>query len=310
MSGAALGPGGEFDLIRTLLDRWQDRSRGIGDDVAALDIPSGERVVVSTDVSVENVHFKRGWLTAREIGYRATAAALSDLAAAAAVPLGILVALTLPEDWRGSIAAIADGIGDAANDAETHIVGGDLSRGTELSLAITVVGRSPAPLQRGGARAGDALYVTGRFGGPLLALRAWNAGVEPDPESRARFAHPQPRIREALWLAAHGASAAIDISDGLLGDASHLAAASSAQLTIELDGLRLLEGVTPAEGAQSGEEYELLVAAPPRLDVAAFEAEFHLPLTPIGRVERGLPEVHATLRGARVAATRGFSHFS
>ena len=310
MSGAALGPGAEFDLIRTLLDRWQDRARGIGDDVAALDIPAGERVVASTDVSVEHVHFKREWLTPREIGYRATAAALSDLAAAAAVPLGILVALTLPESWRESATALADGIGDAAAEAETHIIGGDLSGGTELSLAITVLGRAASPLQRGGARAGDALYVTGRLGGPFLALHAWRTGLEPDREARARFAHPAPRIREAQWLHAHGATAAIDISDGLLGDAAHIAAASSATLHLELDALRVLDGVDPLDAARSGEEYELLVTAPARLDVAAFEREFHLPLTPVGRVERGLAGVHATLRGTRVAATGGFSHFS
>ena len=310
MTGTALGPGGECDLIRSLVARWQERARGIGDDVAALDLPAGERVVASTDVSVENVHFRREWLTPREIGYRATAAALRARAAAAAAPLGILVAITRPEAARASATAIADGIGDAAGDAETHIVGGDTSAGTELALAITVLGHAASPLQRGGARTGDALYVTGRLGGPFAALRAWAAGREPDKESRDRFVRPQPRIREARWLLAHGATAAIDISDGLLGDAGHLAAASAAQLSIELEALRIMDGVTPVEAARSGEEYELLVAAPPHLDVAAFEQQFNLPLTPIGRVERGLAEVHATLLGARVAVTGGFSHFS
>jgi thiamine-monophosphate kinase len=108
----------------------------------------------------------------------------------------------------------------------------------------------------------------------------------------------------------HGAHAAIDVSDGLLGDAAHLAHASAMRVLLELDGVRTFPDVAPLEAAQSGEEYELLVAAPPHLDVSAFERAFQLPLTPVGRMERGPAEVHATLHGRRVAATGGFSHFS
>jgi thiamine-monophosphate kinase len=305
-----LGPGKEFDLIRAMLARWGDRARGNGDDTVLVDVPNGERLVVSTDTSVENVHFRREWLSAREIGYRATAAALSDLAAAAAAPLGVLVALTLPPPWVEHALEIADGIGEAVAESETHIIGGDLSGGVTLSLGVTVLGHAAEPLRRVSAGAGDSLYVTGRLGGPFAALRAWKAGEFPSVEARARFAHPEPRLREARWLREHGARAAIDISDGLLGDAAHIAKASGATLILELDSLRVVADVSHMDAARSGEEYELLVAAPPHLDVSAFEREFHLPLTPIGRVQAGPPEVHAMLNGVRVAASGGFSHFS
>jgi len=117
-------------------------------------------------------------------------------------------------------------------------------------------------------------------------------------------------MREARWLAEHGAHAAIDISDGLLGDAAHLAHASEMRVIIELDSVRTVVGVLPVDAAKSGEEYELLVAAPPHLDVSAFERAFQIPLTPIGRCERGPAEVQALVHGRRVAASGGFSHFS
>jgi len=309
-AGAALGPGPEFDVIRAMLARWGERAHGVGDDTAIVDVPEGERLVVSTDASVEDVHFRKSWLTPREIGYRATAAALSDLAAAAAAPLGVLVAIAIPLDWLPHATALADGIGDAVGLCGTHVVGGDLSGGTELALTVTVLGAAKQPLQRGGAHPGDHLYLTGALGGPLAAMRAWFAGQEPPADARERFAHPEPRLAEARWLRDHGAHAAIDISDGLLGDAAHLAHASALRVVLELDGLRTVGGVTHQDAAHSGEEYELLVAAPAHLDVSAFERAFQLPLTPVGRMERGPAEVLATLHGKRVAATGGFSHFS
>jgi thiamine-monophosphate kinase len=316
-----LGNGAEFDLIRALVARWGTVASGIGDDAAVLDVPLGERLVVSTDSSVEDVHFRRAWLTPWEIGWRATAAALSDLAAMAATPAGVLVSLAVPRAWLTDLGDVATGIGDAVRSAGAHIVGGDMTAGRELSIALTVLGHTAQPLRRGGARPGDALYITGRLGGPLTALRALERGDVPLPEARARFATPMPRLREAQWLARHGARAAIDVSDGLLGDAAHLAAASGARLIIDLETVPTMAGASLLEAAASGEEYELLVAAPPGLDPSAFEREFHLPLTAIGRVERagrgearpgtgGAAEVQALLYGERVASGGGFSHFS
>ena len=309
-----LGPGSEFDVIRELLARWGERAHGIGDDAAVLDVPAGERLIVSTDSSVEGEHFRRGWLSAREIGYRATSAALSDLAAMAARPLGLLVALALPETWRGELLSIGDGIGEAAERCGVPIVGGDMTRGTQLSITVTVLGSAAVPLTRTGVRPGDRLHVTGRLGGPGRALEALAAGEVPDDAARRRFVHPEPRIREAQWLAARGATAAIDVSDGVVSDAGHLASASGLRLVLELGRLPLLGGSTPQAAAASGEEYELLVALPPSAVVHDFEQLFRLPLTEIGeaRAANGSegPGVETTYRGERVAPPRGYDHFS
>jgi len=281
-----MGDGAEFDAIRRLLELWGSAAHGIGDDAAVVDIPAGERLVVSTDASVENVHFRCEWLTAEEIGARATTAALSDLAAMAATPRGLLLALALPESWRGELDALARGVGRVASAAECPIVGGNITRATELSLTLTVLGSAVRPLERSGAVDGDDIYITGKLGGPGAALRSWLAGEIPTPEHRARFASPAPRLRESRWLAAHGAHAAIDISDGLLGDAAHLARASRVSITFDDDAIPCIDGASLSEACVSGEEYELLVAMPrdASVDVAAFEREFGLPLTRIGSV--------------------------
>lgn len=305
-----LGPGKEFDLVRALEERWGDAAHAIGDDAALLDVPAGHQLVASADSAVDGIHFRRDWLTPREIGWRVAAAALSDLAAMAADPLAMLVSLSIPNAWLADIPSLADGLGDAARATRTRIAGGDLTTARELCIAITVLGSAANPLRRGAARPGDLLYVTGGFGGPLAALTAWQRGDAPPEIVRDRFAHPVPRLREARWLAEHGAHAAIDVSDGLLSDAAHIAAASRARLAIALDDLPTLGGLSPDEAARSGEEYELLVASPRALDAADFARRFDIPLTAIGRVEDGDAEVVATLRGARVAPGGGFDHFS
>lgn len=308
-ANTGLGPGREFDVVRRLLALWGAAASGIGDDAAVLDVPAGERLIVSADSTVENVHFRREWLPARAAGWRATASALSDLAAMAATPLGVLVSLSLPDSWRDELEELAGGIGDAVVAAGATIVGGDLTSAKELAIAVTVLGHSAVPLTRAGAREGDTLYVTGALGGPRAAIDALLRGDEPSSTARARFEHPVPRLEEARWLAAHGARAAIDISDGLTGDAAHLAAASGVSIALQLDALPTLAGVSPLDALVSGEEYELLVAAP-ALDTAAFHRELGVPLTAIGKVERGEPGVRAWLGGERVALPRGFDHFS
>ena len=318
-----LGPGAEFDAVRSLLERWGTRATGIGDDGAVLDVPTGSRLVVSTDSTVEEVHFRRGWLSPEEIGWRATMAALSDLAAMGAAPLGVLLALTVPRAWRDALDRVAQGIGDAAVRSGAPIVGGDVTNGDRLALAITVLGHAPRPLSRGGARAGDTLFVTGRLGGPGAALASWERRTEPSDEARARFAHPEARLAAGQWLAANRATAAIDISDGLSGDAGHLAAASGVRCVLRLEAVPCLAGVSLRDALVSGEEYELLVAAPTggggdraRASTEEFSAAFAaanggLSLTAIGRVEPcvGSGEVVAEERGVPVALPGGHDHF-
>ncbi|MEO8336699.1 MAG: thiamine-phosphate kinase [bacterium] len=286
-----MGDGAEFDAIRRLLEIWGANAIGIGDDAAIVDVPLGERLVVSTDASVEKIHFRREWLTPEEIGGRATAAALSDLAAMAATPRGLLLALALPESWQAEIEAIARGVGRVASAAGCPIVGGNITRAAELSLTLTVLGSSVRPLERSGALVGDDIYVTGRLGGPAAALRSWLEGHAPSVEHRVRFTSPVPRLREARWLAERGARAAIDLSDGLVGDASHLARASGVSMVLDERAIPCMEGVSVNDACVSGEEYELLVAMPPDVivDAAAFEREFGLPLKRIGQVDHAAP---------------------
>lgn len=309
----ALGPGREFDAVRAMIARWGTRARGIGDDCAVLGVPPDRQLCVSTDSSVENVHFRRDWLTPREIGYRAATAALSDLAAMGAEPLALLLAITVPVDWRDDLVEIADGVGDAASLAGATIIGGDSSSGGELSLTISVLGTAARAIMRSGARAGDVVWVTGLLGGPLAALRSLKVGEEPAAECRARFAAPVARVREGAWLAAHGATALIDVSDGLLADVAHIAAASGVHISVDLERLPRVAGMTFEDAARSGEEYELVLTAPASLDAAAFAARFDVPLTAIGHVSdarAGGGEVEARVAGRRVASPGGHDHFS
>jgi thiamine-monophosphate kinase len=304
-----MGPGGEFDAIRSLLAQWGPHSTGAGDDAAVVDVPAGQRLLASVDTSVENVHFRRAWMTPSEIGYRAVTAALSDLAAMGAAPLGVLTAFALPESWRGRLSEIAEGIGTAVADAGTVVLGGNLSAAAELSITTTVLGHAAQPLRRDAVRDGDRLYVTGRLGGPGAALDALVGGRTPATEHRARFVHPVARLAEGQWLAAAGAHAAVDISDGLVSDAAHLASASNVGLEFDLRAVPLVAGAGPRDALVSGEEYELLVAAP-ALDTNAFAARFGVPLTAVGRaVAEHAGQVEVLDEGRRVAGGRGHGHF-
>ena len=308
----ALGPGREFDAIRAMVQRWGARAHGIGDDAAIVAVPRGDVLIASVDSSVEGRHFRREWLSPRDIGYRAITAAMSDLAAMAARPLGVLVALAVPASWRDALMAITDGIGDAVERSRTVIVGGNLTDGSELSITTTVLGSAFAPLTRAGARVGDHVYVTGRLGGPGNVIAALTAGISPSPSARESFTRPTARLAEGIWLADHGASAAIDISDGLAGDLAHLAAASNVSIEIEVDRIPTVRGIARDDALRSGEEYELVVTSPNAIDGAAFEARFSIPLSKIGRVASrdGEPSVVLLANGQRVANPSGHDHFS
>ena len=302
-----LGPGKEFDAIRALIAQWGKLASGIGDDAAVLEVPRGDRIVTSVDAFVEGVHFRPEWIDAREAGYRAATAALSDLAAMGAEPLGVLFAIAVSESRRASLNEIGAGVGEAVQAAGTVIIGGNITAAAELSITTTVIGHVFEPLTRRNARAGDRLYVTGMLGGPGAALAAWLAGRQPHPAHRARFVHPQARIREARILADRGARACIDISDGLASELAHLAAASATSFTVEVERVPCMHGVSPMDAIRSGEEYELLIAAP-QLDVAELQVALDCPITEIGRIDPA--GVGLTLGGKPVVAGGGHSHLS
>ncbi|MCU0648823.1 MAG: thiamine-phosphate kinase [Gemmatimonadaceae bacterium] len=305
-----LGRGAEFDRIRALLERFGAQAHGIGDDAAMLQVPDGERLVVSVDASVTDVHFRLAWLTPEEIAWRALHAALSDIAAMGAAPMGVLLAWCVPPALDHVLHALADGTTDAARAAGVPIVGGNLTRGAALTLTTTVLGHAARPVRRDGARPGDRVYVTGAFGGPGAALAAWERGDEPSAVARDRFARPHARLAAGQWLAQHGATAMIDVSDGLAADAEHLATASGVTLELRLAALPVLPGVAPEAALASGEEYELLVTAPP-LDAAACEASGRVALTEIGVVREAVAATPVHLVSAtRVASPPGHNHFS
>jgi thiamine-monophosphate kinase len=310
-----LGPGAEFDLLRTIFQRLGAAAGNLGDDCALIEV-GGATLALSIDASLEGVHFRTDWLSFEEIGWRATAAALSDLAAVGATATGVLVTLGLPADVdraRGNAVEIMAGVGAASSAVGARVLGGDLTRSDKYLVDVAVAGTVDRPVTRGGARPGDELWVTGSLGGPGKALRALEAGQPLEPEMRRRFTRPEPRLAAGRRLAALGATAMIDISDGLAADARHLAAASSLTLEIALERIPCWPGVTPEEAVASGEEYELLVALPPTFsgaEASGVTAEAGVAIARIGRCVAGPPEVRVTDRGRAVPAPAGWDHFA
>ena len=310
----------EFERIRAIERALGTRARGLGDDCAVLPPVAGS-LVLSTDTSVQDVHFRLDWLGLREIGWRASAAALSDLAADGAEPLGLLAAVAMPRQSSESDAVeLMLGVADAGESVGASVLGGDLSAAEGWIITITVIGQVEQVIGRAGALPGDGIWITGALGGPRAAVEAWRAGAQPGPSARRAFAAPAPRIAAGRWLAARGARAMLDISDGLAGDAMHLATASGVGIELELDAIPVAPdvaeeakrlGVAAEElAAAGGEDYELLVALGHEFgpqDAAAFEVATRLPLTRIGMVTEGAG-VRATLRG-RPVQIRGYDHF-
>jgi thiamine-monophosphate kinase len=318
---SGLGAGAEFDRIRAIATALGGEAGPLDDDCALVPLPTGDTLVLSTDLSIEDVHFRRAWLTAEEIGWRAAAAALSDLAAEGAEAVGLLAAVGVPAGVADDdITALMFGAGAAAASCGAAVLGGDLTRAPSWTVAVTVVGRARLPVTRRGAMSGDGLWVTGALGGARAALVAWERDAAPAPDARAAFARPSPRIAAGRWLAGHGARAMLDVSDGLAGDAGHLAAASGVEVRVDLtrvpvaaaaraEAMRL--GVPPAAfAAAGGEDYELLAALPPEFsnaDAAACRSETGSALTRVGVIAAG-SGVRCELHG-RAYSLGGYDHF-
>ena len=321
----AMGPGREFDTIRTLLDRWGELAVGIGDDAALLHAPQGRSVVASTDAFVEDTHFRSEWITPYETGARATAAALSDLAAMGARADALLIAFVVPERWRSKLVDVADGIASVISDSGARIAGGNISSGSAFSITTTVIGSASRVVPRSGACVGDVLLLTGTLGGPGNALRSWDDGREPSAWARERFARPVPRIAAGVAFAESGAHAMLDISDGLAADARHMAAASRVRLQIVASSVPRGPRVTIPEALTSGEEYELLVAVAPESAsnlLADIPARYGVRVTRIGEVVAtdeddlltgrlgDVDVLGLTGAGTKVELNEGHDHFS
>lgn len=319
MTLLGLGPGVEFDRIRAIARALGARGTALGDDCAL--VPMGDAfLVLSCDLTVEGVHYRREWLSPQEAGWRAATAALSDLAAEGAETIGVLVALGMPAASADESVDFMKGVGEAVDAAGGTVLGGDLSSAPFWTCDVTAVGRASNPVTRAGARDGDGVWVTGSLGAARAAVRAWEAGREPVAEARRRFARPAARIAAGRWLAAAGAHAMMDLSDGLAGDIGHLAAASEVGIDIDLDLVPVADsarreadaaGERPARfAAAGGEDYELLVAMPHGFgekEAGEFAASGGLPLVRVGRVG-GAPGARL-LEDGRPVFLEGFDHF-
>jgi len=318
-----LGPGKEFDRVRGILAQLAEVVGDVselGDDCAL--IPFGAvTLAVSIDNSLENVHFRTDWLNFKEIGFRAAGAALSDLAAEGAKPLGVLVSLGIPpmDGQKGAdpAAEIMAGVASMVKNVDAKVLGGDLARSDRYLVDVCVIGVADRPVRRSGAREGDGLWVTGYLGGAALALEHFSAGKSMPAALRNRYVSPEPRIEAGLWLASHGASAMIDISDGLTADAQHLAAASEVGIEINLEHIPCWEGVDAMAAVASGEEFELLCTMPPAFgdtSVSAFRAQTGLQLTRIGTCMRGAGGRRGGVRlldhSNPVELPAGYDHFA
>jgi thiamine-monophosphate kinase len=318
-----LGPGKEFDRIRAIFKRisaLSPEADGLGDDCAL--VPLGTTTLaVSIDASLEGVHFRTDWLDFKEIGFRAAGAALSDLAADGATPVGLLVSLGAPprngKNGPDPAVEIMTGVATIANNLGARILGGDLTRSDRYSVDVCVLGTAEHPVRRSGAREGDAVWVTGYLGGAALALQGFREGKRMPEQLRNRYACPEPRIAAGRLLADRGATAMIDISDGLAADAQHLSAASEVGIEINLERIPCWESVEAMAAIASGEEFELLLTMPPSFSDASassFRAETGVHLTRIGRCLRGSGGRRVGVRlldhNNPVALPAGYDHFA
>ncbi len=322
--GALFGPGREFERIRAILADLPGTAAGVrvgpGDDAVVLD----NGTVLSTDLGIEGVHFRLDWISLEEAGYRSAAAGLSDLAAMAAEPIGLLVSVAVPGDGARAEELMA-GVKELARDLGVGLLGGDLTRSPgPIVVDVVSVGHAVKPLLRSGAGSGDEVWVTGHLGGAAAAVAFWHEGESPPEGLHRAFSAPRPRIEEARWLMEAGASAGIDLSDGLAGDSGHVAAASGVSIVLDRTSLPIHpamadialpgESLAPELALHGGDDFELLVTAPggrlgPQAD--EFTARFGIPLSRVGRVVEGSGVLlESGDGGPALPLTRGgFDHF-
>ena len=303
-------------LLSPAVQRARDVELGIGDDAAVLRRPSG-KLVWTVDVNVEGIHFDFSWLGLEDVGWRAMHAATSDLAAMGARPLGALSSLILPDGFsKQRLSRLVRGQAAAARSLGCPIVGGNLSRGGELSLTTSVLGVAAHPLPRSAARPGDELWLLGDVGLAAAGLRLLQR-ARPRRGAAARRAIEAWRRPRALVDAGRElvgrARAAIDVSDGLGKDAARLGAASGVRVVVveawlerllgaELRSLALLLKDSVLRLAlEGGEDYALLAAGP-----RARRPELAQPL---GFIERGKGAELEHGDGRRTPLGRGFDHF-
>lgn len=289
---------------------------GIGDDAAVVAPARGMVDVITTDALVEDIHFRRDWASPRDIGEKAVAVNLSDLAAMGAAPRAILLSLILPAAMTvDDFDALIDGALSAATHARASLIGGNLSRSPgPLVVDVTAMGvvRPRRVLRRSGARPGDRLFVTGALGASAAGLASLSAGRDDVPDCVAAHLRPQPRLRTGVIVArTRAASACMDLSDGLADAVRQICDASACGAEIAGGAIPRHPRATEAQALTGGEDYELLFAVPNRR-VRQFQAAVRqageAPITEIGTCTKTLDIV--LIDGAtKTSLPEGFQHF-
>jgi len=319
-----LGEFGLIDLLAKMAGGGGERLLiGIGDDAAAWRGDDSIQLA-SVDSFVEGVHFTPETTPWQDVGGKALAVNISDIAAMGGIPRYALVALSLPDDTEVEyVAALYNGMLELAKQYGVTIVGGDISRAPLVAISITILGGSPAQkiLTRSSAQAGDIVAVTGQLGAAAAGLEILKKKRNLDPETESHlknaFLRPTPRIAEGLLLVEQGVKTAIDISDGLVADLNQICKASQVGARIEIGRVPVEPAVKTAFGERAlelalsgGEDYELLFTAPAEI-VAKVKKAASVPVTPIGEITTGKGVTLVDKAGNPFALKRsGWEHFT
>ncbi|MBI2168615.1 MAG: thiamine-phosphate kinase [Actinobacteria bacterium] len=231
-----------------------------GDDAAAL----AGGLLLATDVLVAGVHFDLAWSSPADVGWKALAVNLSDLAAMGGSASAAVVALVVPDGVPGMADGVMDGLLEAGAEFSCPVVGGDTTTGGVLVVSVTVVGSAPpgGPVLRSGAQVGDAVFVTGTLGGAKAALDALRRGERVTDELFARLRRPRPRLAEGAAAASGGATSMIDVSDGLGVDLGHVCDESGVGVRIDAAAIPVAAGASLDDALAGGDDYELCLTAP------------------------------------------------
>ncbi len=245
--------------------------QGIGDDCAILRPAPGSELLVTTDLCIENVHFRRAWHSPATVGHRCLTRGLSDIAAMGGEPLACFLSLGLPKDLSQAwVNGFLKGLLSLAKRFNVQLAGGDISTARQITADIVVTGQVPAgkAILRSGARPGDRIYVTGSLGASAATLKQLYAGKAVKPTRSNTHFYPTPRIEVGTWLRKHRlASAMIDLSDGLSVDLAHICAESRVSAMITAAHIPVGKGADLQLALHGGEDYELLFTAPKRAKI-------------------------------------------
>lgn len=291
--------------------------RGIGDDCAILRVAPGHQLLMTTDLCIENIHFRREWHPPESVGHRCLTRGLSDIAAMGGEPLACFLSLGLPSRIsQGWVDGFLRGFERLAREFRAPLAGGDTSAAPVVTADIMVAGHVPSgkAVLRSGARPGDRIFVTGELGGAAAVLRDFYAGKRIKPARSSRHFYPLPRLQAGYWLRQHGsATSMIDLSDGLSVDLRHICQESRVSAKINASALPVASGADLELALHGGDDYELLFTVPAKAKVPGKIGGVQV--TEIGVIQ-GRKDYQPTIQildengKARNVPARGWQHFA